>query len=138
MGRANIMLGRAASRVAPALKNATQGRAAMCTSSVGVGKVTQVIGAVVDVQFEGELPNIMNALEVDGHNVRLVLEVAQHMGENTVRTVAMDAAEGLRRGQTVQDKGAPINVPVGNKLPLPIHAEAPAFTDQDTEASVLV
>merc|ERR1712010_58612 len=132
----------------------------MCTSSVGVGKVTQVIGAVVDVQFEGELPNIMNALEVDGHNVRLVLEVAQHMGENTVRTIAMDATEGLRRGQTVQDKGAPINVPVGNellgriinvigeaidekgpignKMTLPIHAEAPAFTDQDTEASVLV
>jgi len=132
----------------------------MCTSSVSVGKVTQVIGAVVDVQFDGELPNILNYLEVDGHNVRLVLEVAQHMGENTVRTIAMDATEGLRRGQTVRDGGAPINVPVGNellgriinvigepidekgpignKMTLPIHAEAPAFTDQDTEASVLV
>merc|ERR1711981_1278272 len=127
---------------------------------VGKGTVTQVIGAVVDVQFDGELPNILNALEVQDHNIRIVLEVAQHLGENTVRTIAMDATEGLKRGQPVEDIGAPIQVPVGNGLlgriinvigepidgqgpvdntrSLPLHAEAPLFTDQDTTASILV
>merc|ERR1711907_899405 len=130
------------------------------SASVGKGKIKSVIGAVVDVQFDNELPNILNALEVEDHGIRLVLEVAQHLGERTVRTIAMDATEGLKRGQTVRDEGAPINVPVGNELlgrivnvigepideqgpigakqTLPIHQEAPAFTDQDTEASVLV
>ena len=131
---------------------------ACSTGAVGNGRITTVIGAVVDVQFDGELPNILNALEVEGHNVRLVLEVAQHLGESTVRTIAMDATEGLKRGQVVVDQGSPINVPVGNELlgrivnvigepideqgpigntmTLPIHDEAPKFTDQDTTASV--
>src|SRR5947209_3315339 len=79
-----------------------------------VGRVTQVIGAVVDVQFEGQLPAILNALETDNHGNRLVLEVAQHLGESTVRTIAMDSSEGLVRGQEVKDTGEPITVPVGD------------------------
>ena len=77
------------------------------------GKITQVIGAVVDVQFEDTLPKILDALETDNNGKRLVLEVAQHLGENTVRTIAMDATEGLVRGQAVTDLGEPISVPVG-------------------------
>jgi len=159
----DIMLGRVGSRLAPAIKHATvpvRGAAAEAAKKGSVGRVTQVIGAVVDVQFDDELPNILNSLEVEGFPIRLVLEVSQHMGENTVRTIAMDATEGLKRGQPVVDQGAPINVPVGNellgrivnvigepidecgpinaKMTLPIHDEAPAFTEQDTEASVLV
>src|SRR5881409_2327654 len=125
-----------------------------------VGRITQVIGAVVDVQFEGELPAILNALETQNGGNRLVLEVAQHLGESTVRTVAMDTAEGLVRGQEVTDTGLPIQVPVGagtlgrimNVIgePIdeagpvqgegmrPIHAEAPTYTDQSTEAEILV
>src|SRR6202045_2751964 len=80
----------------------------------GVGHITQVIGAVVDVQFEGALPAILNALETRNQGNRLVLEVAQHLGESTVRTVAMDTSEGLVRGQEVTDTGAPIEVPVGD------------------------
>ncbi len=124
------------------------------------GHVTQVMGAVVDVQFEGELPEIMNALETTNHGNRLVLEVAQHLGESTVRTVAMDSTEGLVRGQQVGDTGQPITVPVGagtlgriiNVIGEPvdeagpvkaterraIHQEAPAFVEQSTEAQVLV
>ena len=79
----------------------------------GAGKVTQVIGAVVDVAFEGELPPILNALETENNGNRLVLEVAQHLGENVVRTIAMDSTEGLVRGQAVANTGAPIEVPVG-------------------------
>merc|ERR1712093_476607 len=164
MGLFETMLSRVVGRVAPAAKHIAPSVRQMCTAggttSVGKGRVTQVIGAVVDVQFDGELPSILNALEVEGHNVRLVLEVAQHLGENTVRAIAMDATEGLKRGQSVVDMGTPIQVPVGNellgrivnvigepideqgpignKMNLPIHAETPAFTDQDTEASVLV
>src|ERR1700728_4981235 len=78
-----------------------------------VGRITQVIGAVVDVQFEGPLPAILNALETRNHGNRLVLEVAQHLGEATVRTIAMDVSEGLVRGQEVTDTGEPISVPVG-------------------------
>jgi F-type H+-transporting ATPase subunit beta len=78
-----------------------------------VGHITQVIGAVVDVHFEGDLPLILNALETTNQGNRLVLEVAQQLGENTVRTVAMDTSEGLVRGQEVHDTGAPISVPVG-------------------------
>merc|ERR1711939_1140969 len=129
-------------------------------ASAGKGRVVTVIGAVVDVQFDGELPPILNSLEVEDHDIRLVLEVAQHLGENTVRTIAMDATDGLVRGQSVVDTGNPIEVPVGNGLlgrivnvigepidergpidstqTLPIHADAPAFTEQNTEASVLV
>ncbi|HSZ75189.1 MAG TPA: F0F1 ATP synthase subunit beta, partial [Rhizomicrobium sp.] len=124
------------------------------------GKVTRVTGAVVDVQFEGHLPAILNALETDNHGQRLVLEVAQHLGESTVRTIAMDSTEGMVRGQAVTDLGTPISVPVGDGTlgrimnvigepvdeagPVnyterrPIHAEAPAFVDQSTEAQVLV
>merc|ERR1719274_366486 len=123
------------------------------------GKVTQVIGAVVDVQFDEHLPAILNALEVEGHETRLVLEVAQHLGESTVRTIAMDATEGLVRGQKVVDMGAPICIPVGagtlgrimnvigepidERGPVdatqfdPIHKEAPVFTEQSTEQEVL-
>ena len=78
------------------------------------GKVTQVIGAVVDVQFEDHLPEILNALNTTNNDKKLVLEVAQHLGENTVRTIAMDATEGLVRGAEVTDTGGPISVPVGN------------------------
>jgi len=88
--------------------------ACIAAREASTGKVTQVIGAVVDVQFEdGVLPSILNALEVQGHEVRLVLEVAQHLGENTVRTIAMDATEGLVRGQEVLDMETPIKIPVG-------------------------
>uniref|UniRef100_A0AAY4E1A4 H(+)-transporting two-sector ATPase n=1 Tax=Denticeps clupeoides TaxID=299321 RepID=A0AAY4E1A4_9TELE len=115
------------------------------------GRIVAVIGAVVDVQFDEGLPPILNALEVADRDSRLVLEVAQHLGENTVRTIAMDGTEGLVRGQKVLDTGAPIRIPVGpetlgrimnvigepidergpitTKLTAPIHAEAPEFTD---------
>jgi len=125
-----------------------------------VGHITQVIGAVVDVQFEGGLPEILNALETKNQDQRLVLEVAQHLGESTVRTIAMDSTEGLVRGQEVTDSGQPIAVPVGEgtlgriinvvgepvdeggpvkaAAKRPIHAPAPAYTDQSTEAEILV
>src|SRR6202140_5735349 len=77
------------------------------------GRIAQVIGAVVDVKFEGELPAILNALETSNQGNRLILEVAQHLGESTVRTIAMDTSEGLVRGQEVTDTGEPISVPVG-------------------------
>ena len=81
------------------------------------GKITQVMGAVVDVQFEGQLPEILTALECDNSGNRLVLEVAQHLGEATVRTIAMDSTEGLKRGNKVTDTGSPITVPVGPETP---------------------
>src|SRR6188472_2387492 len=85
----------------------------MATPANVTGRITQVIGAVVDVQFEGHLPAILNAIETKNGGNRLVLEVAQHLGESTVRTIAMDTTEGLVRGQEVTDTGAPIAVPVG-------------------------
>ncbi|MCK5574690.1 MAG: F0F1 ATP synthase subunit beta, partial [Sphingomonadales bacterium] len=85
-------------------------------SKKNIGRITQIIGAVVDVQFEGDLPDILNALETTNQGNRLVLEVAQHLGENTVRTIAMDASEGLVRGAEVTDTGAPIMVPVGPEV----------------------
>ena len=125
-----------------------------------VGKVTQVMGPVVDVQFTGDLPPILNALETTNDGKRLVLEVAQHLGENMVRSIAMDASEGLVRGQEVKDTGGPISVPVGPEMlgriinvvgePIdergpvnaarsaPIHREAPEFAEQSTEAEMLV
>ena len=125
-----------------------------------VGKVSQVIGAVVDVVFDGEIPAIQNALEVDNNGQRLVLEVAQHLGESSVRTIAMDSTEGLVRGAAAVDTGAPITVPVGPetlgrilnvigepvddgapvkaKKYYPIHRPAPAYVDQSTEAEILV
>ena len=124
------------------------------------GTISQVIGAVVDVQFEGDLPAILTALETKNGDNTLVLEVAQHLGENTVRTIAMDGTDGLVRGQEVVNTGAQISVPVGPKTlgrimnvvgepidergPIgaeqtsPIHAEAPLFIDQSTEAAILV
>ncbi|KUO50395.1 MAG: ATP synthase subunit beta [Sphingomonadales bacterium BRH_c3] len=124
------------------------------------GTISQVIGAVVDVQFPAELPAILTALETKNGENTLVLEVAQHLGENTVRTIAMDATEGLTRGQEVVNTGSQISVPVGPKTlgrimnvigePIdergpvgaekrnPIHAEAPLFVDQSTEAAILV
>ena len=88
----------------------------MATPANQTGRITQVIGAVVDVAFnQGQLPSILSALETDNNGNRLVLEVAQHLGENTVRTTAMDATEGLTRGQTVTDTGSQIRVPVGPK-----------------------
>jgi F-type H+/Na+-transporting ATPase subunit beta len=125
-----------------------------------VGKVTQVLGAVVDVQFDGELPPILNALTLDNHGHKLVLEVAQHLGENTVRTIAMDSTDGLVRGATVTDTGNSIAVPVGPATlgrilnvigepidergpvsmakTLPIHRQAPAFVDQNPDTQILV
>ena len=130
------------------------------TTSKKTGKVTQVTGAVVDVQFEGHLPQIMGALETDNHGRRLVLEVAQHLGESTVRTIAMDTTDGLVRGQEVTDTGTAIAVPVGEGTlgriinvigepvdeagPVdyaelrPIHTDPPTFTEQSTETQVLV
>ncbi len=124
------------------------------------GTITQVIGAVVDVAFEDHLPPILNALETDNLGNRLVLEVAQHLGENTVRTIAMDSSEGLVRGQAVYNTGGPIAVPVGDETlgrimnvigePIDeagpvvtkekrgIHQDAPAYVDQSTEAEILV
>ncbi|MDG2295054.1 MAG: F0F1 ATP synthase subunit beta [Paracoccaceae bacterium] len=124
------------------------------------GKITQVIGAVVDVQFDDQLPEILNALNTNNNGRTLVLEVAQHLGENTVRTIAMDASEGLVRGQEVTDTGGPISVPVGNATlgrilnvvgepvdeqgPVEasetrsIHQPAPEFAEQSTESEVLI
>src|SRR5690606_17971584 len=99
----------------PAAKTAAATKAAAPVAAGATGRVTQVIGAVVDVAFEGNLPLILNALETDNNGNRLVLEVAQHLGENTVRTIAMDSTEGLVRGQPVVDTGAPISVPVGDE-----------------------
>jgi F-type H+/Na+-transporting ATPase subunit beta len=132
----------------------------MATAANQVGRVTQVMGAVVDVQFEGHLPAILNSLETKNQGNRLVLEVAQHLGESTVRTIAMDATEGLVRGQEVTDTGQPIEVPVGagtlgrimNVIGEPvdeagpikaegrraIHQPAPEYTEQSTEAEILV
>ena len=127
--------------------------------SKATGKISQIIGAVVDVEFDGDLPTILNALETDNQGNRLVLEVAQHLGQNTVRTIAMDATEGLVRGQAVTDTKAPITVPVGpetlgrimnvigepidergpvkTKVMAPIHKEAPPFVDQATDLSLI-
>ena len=128
--------------------------------SANEGKIKQVLGAVVDVSFTDQLPQILDALVVKHENKNLVLEVAQHLGENTVRTIAMDSTDGLVRGQKVVDTGNPISVPVGpetlgrilnvvgepvdergplkTKLKFPIHKNAPEFTDQSTETEVLV
>jgi len=148
--------------ISRAFSRAAQRRAfSDATPAAGVctGKVAQVIGAVVDVKFEGTLPPILNALEVPGFENRLVLEVAQHLGENTVRTIAMDGTDGLMRGDAVQDMGQPIRIPVGegtlgriinvigepideagpiegNKF-LPIHRASPEFTEMGTGAEQL-
>ncbi len=132
----------------------------MAESSKRVGRIVSVIGPVVDVQFDGDLPAILNALELDNQGNRLVLEVAQHLGENVVRTIAMDETDGLVRGQEVRDTGEPIMVPVGpetlgrilnvigepvdergpvkTRMRSPIHKEAPAFVEQSTEQEILI
>ncbi len=124
------------------------------------GRITQILGAVVDVQFSGHLPAILNALEADNEGQRLVMEVAQHLGEGTVRCIAMDTTDGLQRGTPVRDLGAPITVPVGpetlgrilnvigepidergpviTRRSLPIHREAPKLSEQSTEAQQLI
>ena len=129
-------------------------------SSTSKGHITQITGAVIDVKFEGKMPAILNALHTENEGKLLVLEVAQHLGENTVRTIAMDSTDGLVRGLPVTDTGAPIMVPVGpetlgrilnvigepvdergpinTKMKLPIHREAPEFVDQSTEQQMLV
>src|SRR5258705_1164194 len=131
----------------------------MATPANQNGRITQVIGAVVDVQFEGHLPAILNAIETRNGGNRLVLEVAQHLGESTVRTIAMDTTEGLVRGQEVSDTGSPIRVPVGdgtlgrimNVIGEPIdeagpvqaediraiHPETPTHTEQSTDTQSL-
>ena len=155
----------AAADKAPAEKKATTAKAAFKPSTAmgakgQAGHVAQVIGAVVDVHFDGELPAILNALETMNGDNRLVLEVAQHLGENTVRCIAMDISEGLVRGQDVYDTGGPITVPVGDetlgrimnvigepvdeagpvktKSRRAIHQDAPPYVDQSTEAQILV
>ena len=132
---------------------------AAAASDAKIGRVQQVIGAVVDVSFDGEPPAILSALEVQDHDIRLVLEVAQHLGENVVRTIAMDATEGLTRNAKVLDTGAPIQVPVGpgtlgrimnvigepidERGPIkstkvaPIHADPPEYVEQSTKAEIL-
>jgi F-type H+-transporting ATPase subunit beta len=124
------------------------------------GKITQIIGAVIDVSFEGDLPEIYTALQVDNQGNKLILEVAQHLGEGNVRTIAMDSTEGLKRGDSVTNTGSPISIPVGpetlgriinvigepidekgevkTKEKWPIHRQAPKFTDQSTETEMLV
>ncbi|MGH1484550.1 MAG: F0F1 ATP synthase subunit beta, partial [Geminicoccales bacterium] len=148
-----------AAKKAPA-KKAPAKTAAAKKSSASTGQVRQVMGAVVDVQFEDNLPAILNALETTNRGNRLVLEVAQHLGENTVRTIAMDSTEGLVRGQEVTDTGDSIQVPVGdgtlgriiNVIGEPvdeagpmkttatrgIHQPAPDFIEQSTESEILV
>lgn len=157
----------AAAKAAPAKTAAAPAKAAaaktsaVATKATGVvGKVRQVIGAVVDVQFGDHLPPILNAIETTNVGNRLVLEVAQHLGENTVRCIAMDSTEGLVRGQEVRDTGGPISVPVGpgmlgriiNVIGEPvdeegpvdatemrsIHQPAPAYVEQSTEAQILI
>ena len=130
----------------------------MATNNIGT--ITQITGAVVDVRFDADLPNILNALHVKADNRLIVLEVAQHLGESEVRTIAMDTTDGLVRGEKAVDTGQPIAMPVGpetlgrilnvigepvdergpvgNKLTLPIHRSAPSFVEQSTEAEILV
>ena len=129
-------------------------------ASNNIGTITQITGAVVDVRFDADLPNILNALHVTSGGRKLVLEVAQHLGESEVRTIAMDTTDGLVRGETVTDLGAPIMMPVGpetlgrilnvigepvdergavnNKKTAPIHRSAPEFVEQSTEAEILI
>uniref|UniRef100_T1GB65 ATP synthase subunit beta n=1 Tax=Megaselia scalaris TaxID=36166 RepID=T1GB65_MEGSC len=157
---------RAASKADKVLSFANQfnrsyaAKAAGKAAAASQGKIVAVIGAVVDVQFDGELPSILNALEVSNRSPRLVLEVAQHLGESTVRTIAMDGTEGLVRGQQVNDTGLPISIPVGvetlgrimnvigepidergpipSQKTAPIHAEAPEFVEMSVEQEILV
>jgi len=165
MARAATAATAPATDKAPAVRKAPARKAASTTptavaAGATTGKVSQVIGAVVDVVFDGHLPAILNALETENNGNRLVLEVAQHLGENSVRTIAMDTTEGLVRGAAVSDTGAAISVPVGDETlgrimnvigePIDeagpvvttsrraIHQDAPSFTEQSSEAQILV
>ncbi len=152
---------KAAAEKAPVVKAVALAKAAIKAKDLNVvGRIVQVIGAVVDVQFDSELPPILNALETDNGGNRLVLEVIHHLGENTLRCIAMDTTEGLVRSQAVNDTGSPITVPVGDetlgrimnvigepvdeagpiktKLHRAIHQNAPAYVDQSTAAQILV
>ncbi|RZJ19935.1 MAG: F0F1 ATP synthase subunit beta, partial [Brevundimonas sp.] len=151
---------------APKAPKVAAATAAATTSAVATGRIVQVIGAVVDVEFDGHLPAILSALETQnidqktGAPFTLVLEVAQHLGENVVRTIAMDTSEGLTRGQPVTDTGSSILAPVGpgtlgrimnvvgqpideqgpikTTMYRPIHREAPSFEEQSTSSEILV
>merc|ERR1712088_451045 len=164
MGTSIAMLGAARCAASGLLKPTTQNRnfsvATTANAAASNGQVISVIGAVVDVQFDEALPEILNALVVENHTPKLILEVAQHLGENTVRTIAMDGTEGLIRGQVVNDTGTPIMIPVGPETlgriinvigdpidergPVPtdkrqaIHAEAPEFSEMSVEQEILV
>ncbi len=146
---------KAAVKKAPAKKTVKK----VASKKASVGKISQIIGAVIDVKFEGNLPAILNALEVNNNGNIMVLEVAQHLGENSVRTIAMDTSEGLVRGQEVKDLGEPITVPVGaetlgrimnvigepvdeagpvkTKIRRSIHQDAPSFVEQNPESEIL-
>lgn len=149
------------SKAAPSKPSTASTASKPSKKNVKIGKIVQVIGAVVDVQFDNPpLPPILNALEVRDHNIRLVLEVAQHLGDNTVRTISMDSTDGLVRGQAVEDTGSAIAVPVGRQTlgriinvigepiddrgPIntdkfwPIHRESPAYVDMRTGQDILV
>ncbi|HEX5263027.1 MAG TPA: F0F1 ATP synthase subunit beta, partial [Phenylobacterium sp.] len=156
---------KAAAKKPAAPKAAGKSAAPVAAKGVATGRLVQIIGAVVDVEFDGHLPPIQSALETTntdqrtGETFRLVLEVAQHLGESTVRAIAMDTTEGLTRGQPVVDTGRPITVPVGpatlgrimnvigdpideagpiaTTFTSPIHREAPSFAEQSTSAEVL-
>jgi F-type H+-transporting ATPase subunit beta len=162
MARAATAAKAPAAPKAPAKRGAAKAATVIPTATTikAVGRVSQVIGAVVDVTFDGHLPAILNALETDNNGNRLVLEVAQHLGENAVRTIAMDTTEGLVRGTPVADTGEAISVPVGEetlgrimnvigepvdeagpvntKTRRGIHQEAPSFVEQSSEAQILV
>jgi F-type H+-transporting ATPase subunit beta len=163
-GKTIEKLGSESLKVVSVYNGSNRGYAAKAAAAAAAkksnGRVVAVIGAVVDVQFDENLPPILNALEVQNRSPRLVLEVAQHLGENTVRTIAMDGTEGLVRGQPVNDTGFPIRIPVGvetlgriinvigepidERGPVPtdklasIHAEAPEFVDMSVEQEILV
>lgn len=132
---------------------------ATASSKKNIGRISQVIGPVVDVLFEEKLPPLLTALETKNQDATVVLEVAQHLGENVVRTISMDTTDGLVRGQEVVDTGSEIRVPVGpetlgrimnvvgrpvdergpigSKQTMPIHADAPPFTEQSTDTAIL-
>ncbi|CAF0746537.1 unnamed protein product [Adineta ricciae] len=156
VGKRNAAAQQAAQQKSTSSKQTQTGQQ---TAKGAKGRVVSVIGAVVDVQFDEQLPPILNALQVDGRSPKLILEVAQHLGDNTVRTIAMDGTEGLVRGQPVTDIGTPIKIPVGSATlgriinvigdPIdergpvnaedfaPIHADAPPFTDMNVEQQIL-
>merc|ERR1712071_329668 len=132
----------AGSKVLPVVlsnRNFSTSKLLSAEAAIPNGRIVAVIGAVVDVQFDDQLPPILNAPEVSNRSPRLILEVAQHLGENTVRTIAMDGTEGLIRGQPVLDTGSPIKIPVATTDKFAaIHAEAPEFVEMNVSQDILV